>query len=66
MGVLTAIMAFLAIICMALGIVNVLNVSSEPIFSANMTWQFWLAMAGFFMLCVIALALLGRGRNYGD
>jgi hypothetical protein len=66
MGILTAIFATLSIICMALGIVNVLQISSEPIFSVNLTWTFWMAMAGFLMLCTIALLLLGRGRISGD
>jgi hypothetical protein len=66
MGVLTVILATLSIICMGLGLVNILQISSEPIFSANLTWSFWMAMAGFLMLCTIALLLLGRGRISGD
>ncbi len=66
MGVLTVILATLSIICMGLGLVNILQISSEPIFSVNLTWSFWMAMAGFLMLCTIALLLLGRGRISGD
>jgi hypothetical protein len=66
MGILTAVLAVLSIICMALGIVNILGASTEPILNANLTWTFWMAMAGFLMLCTIALLLLGRGRMSGD
>lgn len=66
MGILIAILAVLSIICMALGIVTILNLSSSPIFSTSLTWSFWMALAGFLMLCVIALLLLGRGRMSGD
>jgi hypothetical protein len=66
MGIVMAIFAFLSIICMALGIVTILDISSSPIFSSNLTWTFWMAMAGFLMLCVIALLLLTRLRRSGD
>jgi len=66
MGIVMAIFAFLSIICMALGIVTILDLSSEPLFSANLTWTFWMALAGFLMLCVIALLLMSRLRNSRD
>jgi hypothetical protein len=66
MSILLAILAILSIICMGLGVVNILNLSSTPIFNTHLTWEFWMAMAGFLMLCVIALLLLGRGRMSGD
>jgi hypothetical protein len=66
MGVVTAILAVLSVICMALGIVNILNASTEPILNVNLTWTFWMAMAGFLMLCVIALLLLTRLRLSGN
>ncbi len=64
MGIIAAILAVISFICMALGIVNILNISSEPLINAHMTWEFWMAMAGFLMLCIIALLLMGR-RNSG-
>jgi hypothetical protein len=64
MGILAAILAVVSMICMALGIVDIMSIASEPLISAKFTWEFWLAMAGFLMLCVIALLLMGR-RNSG-
>lgn len=65
MGIIVIILAMLSIICMGLGIVNILNVSSSPIISASLTWTFWMAMAGYLMLCAIVLILLSRGRTSG-
>jgi hypothetical protein len=66
MGILAVVLALLSLICMALGIVNILDVSSEPIFSANFTWSFWMSMATFLMLCTIAVILYGRGQNFRE
>jgi len=63
MGILTAILAFLSIICMGLSIVTIIQLSTEPIFNANLTWPFWMSLAVFFMLGAIAVILYGRGRN---
>jgi hypothetical protein len=66
MGIIAAILAMLSIICVAVGFVDVLQLSSEPLISANVTWPFWMALAGFLMLSTIACLLLGRGRSSGE
>ncbi|MHB8105235.1 MAG: hypothetical protein ACYDG5_06825 [Dehalococcoidales bacterium] len=66
MGFITAILATLSVICVALSTVNILQVSSEPIFSDKFTWVFWMYMAGFLMLATIACLLVGRKQNSAD
>jgi hypothetical protein len=60
MGIIAAVLAFLSIICAALGIVDILEIS-EPIISAKLTWMFWMGLAGFLMLSTIACLLIGSG-----
>lgn len=55
-----AILATLSVICVALSCVNILQLTSEPIFSDKFTWVFWMALAAFLMLSTIASLLIGK------
>jgi hypothetical protein len=66
MGVIATILAMLSIICVAVGFVDVLQLTAEPLINANITWVFWMALAAFLMLSTIACLLLGRGRSSGE
>jgi hypothetical protein len=63
MGIFAIVLAFLSIICAALGLVNVLEISAEPLISVKLTWTFWMALAGFLMLGTIACLLIGNGKK---
>lgn len=59
MGLIAAIVALLGGISAVLGVVNILQITSQPIFSDKLTWTFWMAMAVVLLLLAIVL-LLGR------
>jgi hypothetical protein len=65
MGITAAIIAALGAISAALGVVNILELSSEPILSEKLTWLFWMYLAIVLLLGSIA-CLLGRKQNYDE
>ena len=50
MGLTAAIIAVLGGISAVLGVVNILQVPSQPIFSDKLTWTFWMALAVVLLL----------------
>jgi hypothetical protein len=62
MGLLGAILAGIATICVALGIVSALEVTTDPIIHENFTWGFWFALAAILFLGAIA-SLMGRSTG---
>jgi hypothetical protein len=48
------IIAGLGVISAALGTLSILEVPSDPIISAKLTWPYWMALASFFVLLAIA------------
>jgi len=65
MGLTAAILGALGAIAAALGVINILEVSSEPILSDKLNWMFWMYAAIILILGAIAF-LLGRGKKYED
>jgi drug/metabolite transporter (DMT)-like permease len=59
MGILGAILGGIGAICAALGIVTILEVTTEPIISEHFTWGFWFALAAVLFLAAIT-SLVGR------
>ncbi len=59
------IIAALGTISAALGVVNILDVLSEPILSDKLTWIFWFALAGILFLVAIFF-MVGRKQNYPE
>ncbi|OGO00952.1 MAG: hypothetical protein A2Y58_02285 [Chloroflexi bacterium RBG_13_51_52] len=65
MGLTAAILGALGAIAAALGVLNILEVTSEPILSDKLNWMFWMYAAIVLILGAIAF-LLGRKQNYED
>jgi hypothetical protein len=63
MGFAAAIIAGLGVISAVLGTLSILQVPSDPIISAKLTWPFWMALAIILLLGSIA-CLLGRKQDY--
>ncbi len=63
MGIITLVLAFLSIISVALGVVDILQLTAEPILNAKITWEFWMLLASFLMLSTIACLLVSNKRN---
>jgi hypothetical protein len=57
------IIAILGGISAVLGTLTILQVPAEPIFSAKLTWPFWMALAVILLLISIIL-MMGRKQNY--
>jgi hypothetical protein len=55
-GILFAVLGFISA---ALGTLRILDVPSQPILSAKLTWEFWMAAAGILFLAAIVF-MLGR------
>ena len=56
------IIAILGGISAVLGTLTILQVPAEPIFSAKLTWPFWMALSAILLLVSIVLML---GRKQG-
>lgn len=65
MGIIAWCLAALGAISAALGVINILEVSPEPIISEKLTWPFWMYLAIVLFLAAIAF-LLGRGKSYEE
>jgi hypothetical protein len=65
MGLTAAILGALGVIAAALGVLDILDVFSEPLISYKLTWEFWMYAAIILILGAIAF-LLGRKQNYED
>ncbi|OGN96864.1 MAG: hypothetical protein A2Y89_01480 [Chloroflexi bacterium RBG_13_51_18] len=65
MGLTAAILGALGGIATVLGVLNILEVTSDPILSDKLTWPFWMYAAIVLLLGAIAF-LLGRKQNYED
>jgi hypothetical protein len=59
MGITAAIIAALGAISAALGVVTILDVTPEAIFSNKLTWPFWMALSVVLILLSIVF-LMGR------
>jgi hypothetical protein len=57
MGLFAAILGSLSVITTALGVINILEISSTPIFSDKLTWTFWFACSALLLLGSIALSM---------
>jgi hypothetical protein len=62
MGFVAAITGTLSIITTALGVLSILQIPSEPIFSDKLTWTFWFACSALLMLASM-LFLMSRKNN---
>ena len=65
MGLTAAILGALGAIAAALGVLDILELSSEPIISDKLNWMFWMYAAIILILGCIAF-LLGRKQNYPE
>jgi len=64
MGLTAAIIAALGGISAVLGVLNILQIPSQPILSDKLTWPFWMALSAILFLASIVF-LLGR-KQYSD
>lgn len=65
MGITAVILGALGGIAAVLGVLEILDVFSEPLISYKLTWEFWMFAAMILILGAIAF-LLGRKPNYED
>ena len=65
MGLTAAILGALGAIAAALGVLNILEVTTDPILSDKLNWMFWMYAAIILLLGAIA-CLLGRKQNLSD
>ncbi len=65
MGLIAAILGALGAIAAALGVVDILEVTSGSIVSDKLNWTFWMYAAIILILGAIAF-LLGRSKHYED
>ncbi|MBN1160383.1 MAG: hypothetical protein JXA17_00325 [Dehalococcoidales bacterium] len=65
MGITAVILGTLGGIAAVLGVLEILDVFSEPLISYKLTWEFWMFAAMILILGAIAF-LLGRKQNYED
>ena len=65
MGITAAFLGALGVIAAALGVLEILDVFSEPLISYKLTWEFWMYAAIILILGAIAF-LLGRGQSYPE
>jgi predicted membrane-bound dolichyl-phosphate-mannose-protein mannosyltransferase len=65
MGLTAAILGGLGVIATVLGVLDILQVTSEPLISDKLNWMFWMYAAIILILGAIAF-LLGRKQNYED
>ena len=64
MGFTAVIIAALGAISAVLGVLNILQIPSQPILSDKLTWPFWMALSAILFLASIVF-LLGR-KQYSD
>lgn len=62
MGLAALIIAALGVISAALGVVNILQLTTDPIISDKLTWPFWMYLAIVLLLLAI-VCMLGRRQN---
>jgi len=62
MGITAAIIGAIAVITTALGVLNILQIPADPIFSAKLTWEFWFSLSAILLLGSIAL-MMGRHND---
>ena len=65
MGLTALILGILGGIAAVLGVLNILEIPSDPLISDKLTWVFWMYASGVLLLGAIAF-LLGRKQNYED
>jgi len=65
MGITAAILGALGAIAAALGVIDILELSSERLFHHNLDWTFWMFASMILLLGAIA-CLLGRKQNYPE
>lgn len=65
MGLTAAILGALGAIAAALGVINILEVLTDPIISDKLNWVFWMYISIILILGAIAF-LLGRRPNIQD
>ena len=59
------ILAALGAISAVLGVLDILQVTSEPLISDKLNWTFYLMLSGILFLAAI-FCMLGRKQNYED
>ena len=65
MGLTAVILGALGGIAAVLGVLDILEVTSEPLISDKLNWMFWMYAAIILILGAIAF-LLGRKPNYEE
>jgi hypothetical protein len=57
MGITAAIIGALAVITTALGVLDILEITTTPILSDKLTWTFWFACSALLLLGSIAISV---------
>lgn len=65
MGLTAIILGALGVIATVLGVLNILEIPSEPLISPKFTWAFWMYAAIILILGAIAF-LLARNKSYPE
>lgn len=65
MGLTAIILGALAVIAVALGVLDILEIPSESLISTKLNWMFWMNAAIVLTLGAIAF-LLARGKSYPE
>jgi hypothetical protein len=66
MGLTAVIIAAVGCISAILGVLNILEIPSEPIFSDKLNWMFWLMLSAILLLISIVFLLGRKPGGYED
>jgi hypothetical protein len=63
MGLLAAFITILGFASTVLGVLSIVQVPAEPIFSAKLTWSFWMELAAILFLLAIIFLLARKPKS---